>query len=95
MRQIRRHVIKGGEAMKRVTATTSKMEGLERRLYTLTDLLHLTGLTRRQATYWAQTGLLVPTLRKPEAVRGQPGLCSFLREGQSRLFLWPVLPITF
>lgn len=58
--------------MKRILSKADGAASLDKRLYTLPDLLRLTGLTRRQATYWAQTGLLTPTMRNMQAVKGKP-----------------------
>lgn len=49
-------------------------KGLGKPLYTAPDLMRLTGMTRKQVTYWARIGLLKPKLRNPKAVPGQPGL---------------------
>ena len=47
---------------------------LQKRLYTAPELMRLTGMTRKQITYWARIGLLQPKLRNPKALPGQPGL---------------------
>ena len=47
---------------------------LKKRLYTAPELMRLTGMTRKQITYWARIGLLQPKLRNPKASPGQPGL---------------------
>lgn len=47
---------------------------VKKRLYTAPELMRLTGMTRKQITYWAQIGLLQPKLRNPKASPGQPGL---------------------
>ncbi len=63
------------QAITRPTAvadTTAIREGLTKRLYTVPELMHLTGLTRKQVTYWARIGLVAPLLRDPDAVPGQP-----------------------
>ncbi len=46
----------------------------EKRLYTAPELMRLTGMTRKQVTYWAKIGLIKPTLRDPNADNGQPAL---------------------
>jgi DNA-binding transcriptional MerR regulator len=51
-------------AGKRVTLT--------KRLYTVPELLELTGLTRKQVTYWAQIKLLPSTMKDPGARTGAP-----------------------
>jgi DNA-binding transcriptional MerR regulator len=45
---------------------------LNKRLYTVPELLGLTGLTRKQVTYWAQIKLLPPTMKDPGARTGVP-----------------------
>lgn len=45
---------------------------LTKRMYTVPELLGLTGLTRKQVTYWDQTGLLPPTVKDPGARTGSP-----------------------
>ena len=45
---------------------------LSRRLYTVSELILIAAVTRRQAAYWTQRGLLVPTLRDPKAAGSQP-----------------------
>ncbi len=47
---------------------------LGKRLYTAPELMRLTGMTRKQVTYWAQIGLITPTLRDPNADNGRPAL---------------------
>ncbi len=45
---------------------------LTKRMYTVPDLLGLTGLTRKQVTYWARIGILPPTIKDPSARTGYP-----------------------
>ena len=47
---------------------------LGRRLYTAPELMRLTGMTRKQVTYWAKIGLIIPILRDSNADNGQPAL---------------------
>lgn len=47
---------------------------LGRRLYTAPELMRLTGMTRKQVTYWAKIGLIIPTRRDSNADNGQPAL---------------------
>ena len=47
---------------------------LGRRLYTAPELMRLTGMTRKQVSYWAKIGLIKPTLRDSNADNGQPAL---------------------
>ena len=47
-------------------------DGLGKRLYTVPELLRLTGMTRKQAVHWAKIGLLYPTLRDSKAPTGKP-----------------------
>ena len=65
--------LKEAKPMKRILSKAHGAASLDKRLYTLPDLLRLTGLTRRQVTYWAQTGLLAPTMRDVQAIKGKPG----------------------
>lgn len=50
----------------------SKANELTKRLYTIPELIRVTGITRRQATYWTNKGLLIPTMRNPKASGSQP-----------------------
>lgn len=43
-----------------------------KRLYTVPELLSLTGMTRKQASYWAQINILSPRMRTPTARKGSP-----------------------
>lgn len=45
---------------------------LSKRLYTISELIGLTGMTRKQVAYWAHKQLLIPTLRDPMARAGRP-----------------------
>lgn len=49
-------------------------KGLRENLYTAPELMRLTGMTRKQVTYWARIGLLKPKLRDSKARPGQPSL---------------------
>ena len=49
-------------------------ERVTKHLYTAPELMRLTGMTRKQVTYWARIGLIVPTLRDPHAEHGKPVL---------------------
>ena len=57
-----------------VIRTDPLARDLKKRLYTAPELMRLTGMTRKQITYWARIGLLQPKLRDPKALPGQPGL---------------------
>ena len=57
-----------------VIRTDPLARDLQKRLYTAPELMRLTGMTRKQITYWARIGLLQPKLRDPKALPGQPGL---------------------
>jgi DNA-binding transcriptional MerR regulator len=66
---------KKGEAsrgLSRLDTALPKKEPFGKRLYTVPELLRLTGMTRRQASYWDKTGLLNPTLRRSDAPTGKP-----------------------
>lgn len=45
-----------------------------RQTYTAPELMRLTGMTRKQVGYWAEIGLVVPTLRESSGRRGKPSL---------------------
>lgn len=45
---------------------------LDKRLYTAPELMRLTGMTRKQVTYWAKIGLITPILHKADVGHGQP-----------------------
>lgn len=47
-------------------------ENIAKHLYTAPELMRLTGMTRKQVTYWAQIGLINPTIRKTSADYGKP-----------------------
>lgn len=49
-------------------------ERFSKRLYTAPELMRLTGMTRKQVTYWAQIGLITPVLRASNADSGRPAL---------------------
>jgi len=51
-----------------------QLENIAKRLYTAPELMRLTGMTRKQVTYWARIGLINPTLRKSTADYGKPAL---------------------
>ncbi|MGI9061752.1 MAG: MerR family transcriptional regulator [Ktedonobacteraceae bacterium] len=52
----------------------SLREIADKRLYTAPELMRLTGMTRKQVTYWAKIGLITPTLRNAHAENGQLAL---------------------
>jgi DNA-binding transcriptional MerR regulator len=43
-----------------------------KRLYTVPELVGVTGMTRKQASYWVQINLLCPRMREPRARTGAP-----------------------
>jgi DNA-binding transcriptional MerR regulator len=47
---------------------------LTKHLYTAPELMRLTGMSRKNVTYWAKIGLVSPTLRNPNAENGRPAL---------------------
>ena len=55
-----------------VTVDTEARGHLSRRLYTVPELMRLTGMTRKQVNYWSQIGLVKPTFRDSHAKNGQP-----------------------
>ncbi len=52
----------------------AQQERFSKRLYTAPELMRLTGMTRKQVTYWAQIGLITPTLRTSNTDSGRPAL---------------------
>ncbi len=55
-----------------LTPLSSKTKNLGKRLYTVPELLGLTGMSRKQASYWAHIELLSPRMRTPNARTGSP-----------------------
>ena len=49
-------------------------ELLARHSYSARALMRLTGMTRKQVTYWAQIGLVKPSVRDPGSGRRHPAL---------------------
>src|SRR4051794_29924470 len=64
----------GTSALVPLVGAARAQELLSRRLYTSSDLMRLTGMTRKQVTYWARIGLVQPTVRDRSATTGQPAL---------------------
>jgi|GEM_PF-1713267 len=69
---------------------------LSERLYTIPELMRLSGMTRKKVSYWAKIGLVTPTLRSPRVTRTKPTvfysasgvfralvICELLRRGLS------------
>jgi len=50
-----------------LTTELPEVEGIGRRLYTVSELTRLSGMTRKQAVYWSHISLLTPALQVPEA----------------------------
>jgi DNA-binding transcriptional MerR regulator len=66
---------KGDQQSGKLTAIRRSIpskQSAEKRLYTVPEVMKLTGLSRKQVEYWAAIGLLVPTLRDASAVGSQP-----------------------
>ncbi len=57
-----------------VSQGLTQQERFTKRLYTAPELMRLTGMTRKQVTYWAQIGLITPTLRTSNPDSGRPAL---------------------
>ncbi len=55
-----------------ISSSGPSKEGITQRFYTVPELMRITGMTRKQVTYWAQIGLVVPTFRDPQAATGCP-----------------------
>ena len=63
------------QVKKRVTAlrrTLPKSGNLNKRHYTVPELLALTGISRKQVDYWAKIKLLNPVMRDTKALVGCP-----------------------
>lgn len=60
---------KNQSALRRVP---SKINDLKKRQYTVPELIGLTGISRKQADYWAKTQLLSPLMREMKAAAGKP-----------------------
>jgi DNA-binding transcriptional MerR regulator len=58
--------------MPTLRTVSSKKRNSGKRLYTVPELLSLTGMTRKQVSYWAQIELLSPRMRDPKARAGSP-----------------------
>jgi DNA-binding transcriptional MerR regulator len=56
------------------TASAAAREQLANHLYTASELMRLTGMTRKQVTYWARIELITPVLHDTSAPRGRPSL---------------------
>lgn len=50
----------------------SKINDLNKRQYTVPELIGLTGISRKQVDYWTKTQLLSPLMRDTKAVVGRP-----------------------
>src|SRR6266700_4966569 len=57
-----------------VSQDLSEREFPGKRLYTAPELMRLTGMTRKQVTYWARIGLITPILRTSNTDNGRPSL---------------------
>lgn len=60
------------ESLSKLAETLPQRGTLGKRLYTVPELLRLTGMTRKQAAHWAKIGLLNPALRDSTAPTGRP-----------------------
>jgi DNA-binding transcriptional MerR regulator len=80
--------------MREATANAPELRVLSRelrevgkRFYTVSELIRLSGITRKQATYWAQIDLLRPTMHSPEA-RGKNPAYFYSTEDAVRALLF-------
>lgn len=55
-----------------LTSTIVSRENITQRFYTVPELMRITGMTRKQVTYWARIDLVVPTFRDTQAATGCP-----------------------
>lgn len=60
------------QRLTRLKSASPRNNGLSKRLYTVSELIGLTGMTRKQVAYWAQIKLLNPSLRDARARTGRP-----------------------
>ncbi len=58
--------------LRSVAGSRPALGALDKRLYTVPELMRLTGMTRKQVGYWAKIGLVEPTARDPNAGTGRP-----------------------
>ena len=75
--QVRRRsqaVVRARVAPSSVVSPAKARELLASRLCSAPDLIRLTGMTRKQVTYWARIGLVRPTLSDTTAAPGRPAL---------------------
>lgn len=57
-----------------ILASSLSEAGLNKHLYTVPELMRLTGMTRKQVSYWDEIELLKPAIRESAAPTGQPAL---------------------
>ncbi len=57
-----------------VTSAEAGRSGLSKHLYSASELMRLTGMTRKQVTYWARIGLVCPEARDPNSGNGRSNL---------------------
>lgn len=62
-------------------------KNLDKKLYSLPELLALTGISRKQATYWAKTKLLNPLKREMSQRSGQPAYFYSAKEAIKALII--------
>lgn len=58
--------------LKSVNRTQETRDSLFQRMYSIPELIQLTGMTRKQVSYWAHLGLVTPAIRDANAKNGQP-----------------------
>lgn len=52
----------------------SHRDRLMKSMYTATEMMRLSGITRKQVSYWAKIGLVIPAFHDPIAGVGKPAL---------------------
>lgn len=52
----------------------SSPKGIEKRYYTAPEVIRITGMKRKQISYWEDIGLVVPTIHDTNKAPGQPAL---------------------
>jgi DNA-binding transcriptional MerR regulator len=68
------------QALMPVTGGSPNRAKLAQQLYSAPELMRLSGMTRKQVSYWAKIGLITPSLHSTKAGGGRPSLFYSARE---------------
>lgn len=74
-------------AVKPVSRTQETLDSLLQRMYSIPELIRLTGMTRKQVYYWARIGLVSPAIRDASAKSGQPSAFYSINEVMKALIV--------